>query len=206
LTRPEDVIYEAIGHCYHKLHNYAQARFNYRKASHLNAADSRIFYKIANTYCNEKRWESAIKQLETAMKMHPNQPDYNLLMGECKMQQGKLKEAIQYYSNVVRVRPRNTSGRESLIRCLLKAGYVAEALEQCNHAIVATDHKPLFEYYLSAVYFQQGKNKEALLHLEKGLSGNQRGFRKMLDLVPGLMQRSPVVDLVNKYMKKRKNH
>ena len=26
-SRPEDVIYEAIGHCYHKLGNFAQARF-----------------------------------------------------------------------------------------------------------------------------------------------------------------------------------
>lgn len=32
LARPEDVIYEAIGHCYDRLHNYAQARFNYRKS------------------------------------------------------------------------------------------------------------------------------------------------------------------------------
>ncbi len=206
LSRPEDVIYEAIGHCYHKLHNYAQARFNYRKASHLNPSDSRIFYKIANTYCNETRWESAIKQLETAMRMHPNQPDYNLLMGECKMEQGKLKEAIQFYSNVVRVRPKNSSGRESLIRCLIKAGFLDEALQQCQHAANATDHKPLFEYYAAAVYFLLGKNKEALLHLEKGLSGNQRGFRKILDLVPGLLQRPAVVDLVNKYMKKRKSH
>ena len=206
LSRPEDVIYEAIGHCYHKLHNYAQARFNYRKASHLNATDSRIFYKIANTYCNERRWESAIKQLETAMRISPNQPDYNLLMGECKMEQGKLKEAIQFFSNVVRVRPKNSSGRESLIQCLLKAGYLDEALEQCHHASVATDHKPLFEYYLSAVYFHMGKNKEALLHLEKALASNQRGFKKLLDLLPGILQKPAVVDLVNKYLKKRKRH
>lgn len=31
LARPEDVIYEAIGHCYHRLKNYAQARFHYKK-------------------------------------------------------------------------------------------------------------------------------------------------------------------------------
>jgi tetratricopeptide (TPR) repeat protein len=206
LSRPEDVIYEAIGHCYHKLHNYPQARFNYRKASHLNPTDSRIYYKIANTYCNEERWESAIKQLETAMRMQPNQPDYNLLMGECKMKQGKLKEAIQFYSNVVRVRPKNISGRESLIRCLIKAGFMDEAMEQCQHAATATNNNPVFEYYSSAIFFHLGKNKEALLQMEKGLSGNPRGFRKMLDLVPGLLQRANVVDLINKYIKKRRKH
>jgi len=34
LARPEDVIYEAIGHCYDKMGNFAQARFNYKKAAH----------------------------------------------------------------------------------------------------------------------------------------------------------------------------
>ena len=42
LSKPEDVIYEAIGHCYDRLKNFAQARFYYRKASHLNQEDSKI--------------------------------------------------------------------------------------------------------------------------------------------------------------------
>lgn len=69
LSRPEDVIYEAIGHCFHKLGNFAQARFNYRKASHLNPDDSKLYYKMALTYINEEQWESAIKQLESAMRI-----------------------------------------------------------------------------------------------------------------------------------------
>ena len=77
LSRPEDVIYEAIGHCYDKMQNYAQARFNYRKAAHLNHEDSQLHYKIACTYMNEFLWESAIKNLEVAMRIHRQQPDYN---------------------------------------------------------------------------------------------------------------------------------
>lgn len=204
LNQPEDVIYEAIGHCYDKLANYPTARANYRKASQLNPSDSRIYYKIAATYCNEARWESAIKHLDTAMRMHPNQADYNLLMGDCKMEQGKLKEAIQFYSAAVRVKPKNVAGRESLIRCLLKAGYNDEAAEQCMHAAAATNNNPIFHYYSSAVYFIAGKNKEALVHLEKGLSGNPKLFKKILDLVPSVLQRPNAVDLINKYIKRKK--
>ena len=65
LSKPEEVIYEAIGHCYDKMKNYAQARFHYRKASHLNPDDSKLFYKIACTYYNEEQWGSAVKQLES---------------------------------------------------------------------------------------------------------------------------------------------
>ncbi len=59
LSIPEAAIFEAIGHCYDRLANYAQARFYYKKASHMNAEDSRMHYKIACTYMNESSWNSA---------------------------------------------------------------------------------------------------------------------------------------------------
>ena len=39
-----------------RLKNYAQARFYYRKASHLNQEDSKLYYKIACTYMNEEQY------------------------------------------------------------------------------------------------------------------------------------------------------
>ncbi|HYC30264.1 MAG TPA: tetratricopeptide repeat protein, partial [Chitinophagaceae bacterium] len=161
LSRPEDVIYEAIGHCYDRLQNYAQARFYFRKASHLNPEDSKLYYRIAGTYMNEQQWNQAMKHLETAMNIHPNQPEYNLAMGECKMQLGDFRQAIHYFTNVVRMRPRNISSWEALIRCLYTATYYEEALEQVLAAIKITEGKPVFYYYLSAVYFAMGKSKEA---------------------------------------------
>src|SRR4051812_31651393 len=74
LTRPEEVIYEAIGHCYHRLGKYAPARFNYRKASHMNPQDSKLHYKIALTYIGENQWNSALKPLEQALSMHRHVP------------------------------------------------------------------------------------------------------------------------------------
>jgi tetratricopeptide (TPR) repeat protein len=47
LSRPEEVIHEAIGYCYDRMAQYAQARFHYRKASHMNPDDSKLYYKIA---------------------------------------------------------------------------------------------------------------------------------------------------------------
>ncbi|MEO8583891.1 MAG: tetratricopeptide repeat protein, partial [Flavitalea sp.] len=169
LSRPEDVIYEAIGHCYDRLKNYAQARFYYRKASHLNQEDSKLFYKIACTYINEGHWSTGAKQLQTALQMHRLQPEYNLAMGECKMQLGEYKEAIQYFSNVVAQRPKNISSWEALIRCLYTGKYYEEALDQIAAAMKHTDNKPIFNFYLSAVFFAMGKSKEGLVQLEKAM-------------------------------------
>src|SRR5690606_18775732 len=104
LAKPETVIYEAIGHCYDRLKNFAQARFYYRKASHLNQEDSKLLYKIACTYFNESSWESCIKQLDTAMRLDKSVAEYHLLMGECKMQMGLSRDAIQSLSTAVGLR------------------------------------------------------------------------------------------------------
>jgi tetratricopeptide (TPR) repeat protein len=199
LSKPEEVIYEAIGHCYDHLKNYAQARFHYRKASHLNPEDSKLFYKIACTYYNEGQWSSAIKQLESALRIHRMQPEYNLLMGECKLQLNEIKEAVQYLSTAVRARPRNISGWEALIRCLYKAGFYPEARQQAQAALTHTKNKAVFFYYISAILFAQNKSKEALLYLEKGLAAAPKHLRKFLQLNPSILQHPQVVELVAQY-------
>lgn len=203
LSKPEDVIFEAIGHCYDRLHNYAQARFYYRKASHMNPEDSKIFYKIACTYYNEAQWESAVKQLDNALKIHRLQPEYNLLMGECKFQIGAFREAIQYLSNVVRVRPKNLSGWEALIRCLYKADFLEEAKEQVMAALQVTQGKPLFMFYLSNILFAMGKSKEAILYLERAMEKAPRLLKRFVELNPSILQNQQVVDILAKFKRNK---
>jgi tetratricopeptide (TPR) repeat protein len=202
LSRPEDVIYEAIGHCYDRLKNFAQARFYYRKASHLNQGDSKLYYKIACTYINEEQWSMAVKQLESAMQIHRLQPEYNLAMGECKMQLGDYKEAIQYFSNVVRQRPRNISSWEALIRCLYQGEFYEEALEQARAALKITESKPIFLYYISAIFLALGKTKEALLQLEAALTASPKLLKKLIHLNPAVLRHPLVIDIIAHHKKK----
>jgi tetratricopeptide (TPR) repeat protein len=204
LSRPEDVIYEAIGHCYDRMKNFAQARFYYRKASHLNQGDSKLYYKIACTYINEEQWSMAVKQLESAMQIHRLQPEYNLAMGECKMQLGDYKEAIQYFSNVVRQRPRNISSWEALIRCLYQGEFFEEALEQVKAAIKITEGKPIFLYYLSAILLALGKTKEALLQLESALKTSPKLLKKLLHLNPAILRHQLVIEVIAHHKKSNK--
>ncbi len=204
LTRPEDVIYEAIGHCYHRMGNYAQARFHYKKAVHLNPDDSKLHYKIAVTYMLEEQWQSAVKQLENAMRIHRTIPEYNLAMGECKMNLNQFKDAIQYFSTVVAHKTKNVAGWEALIRCLLKAGLYEEAIEQCVAAMKATDGKPVFLFYYSTVLFAMGKSKDALLKLEMAMDKAPKLLKKFIELNPSILQNNQVVDIVARYKKGKK--
>lgn len=204
LSRPEDVIYEAIGHCYHRLGNYAQARFHYKKAAHLNTEDSKLHYKIAVTYMLEEQWQSAVKHLENAMRIQRNITEYNLAMGECRMNLLQYKEAIQYFGVVVRQKSKNVAGWEALIRCLLKGEFYEEALVQSIAAMKATDGKPIFLFYQSTALFVNGKTKEGLLKLEIAMEKAPKLLKKFIELNPSILQNNQVVDIVARYKKGRK--
>ena len=205
LSRPEEVIYEALGHCYDRLKNYAQARFYYRKATHMNQGDSKLYFKIARTYINEQQWGQAVKQLDLALQMNRANPDYNLAMGECKMNLGEIKEAIQCFSVVVRSRPKNSAGWEALVCCLFIAEFYEEALEQVEAALKHTDSRPLFLYYYSAVFFAMGRSKEGLLQLERALHKSPKLLKKFVGLNPSILQNQQVVDLLAKFKRTRRN-
>jgi tetratricopeptide (TPR) repeat protein len=204
LSKPEEVIYEAIGHCYDRMRNYAQARFHYRKASHLNPDDSKLFYKIACTYYNEGQWASTVKQLESALKIHRHQYEYNLLMGESKLQMSLIKEAIQFFSNAVRIKPKNIAGWEALIRCLYQSGFYTEARQQVIAAMDITNGKPVFLFYLSAILFALGKSKDALLYLETAMQTSPKTLKKFIDLNPSMLQNGNIVDVIARYKKSKR--
>ena len=203
LARPEDVIYEAIGHCYDKLQNYALARFNYRKATHLNQDDSHLFYKIACTYMNEGVWDSAIKNLHVAMRVHRLQAEYNLAMGQCYMEQGKIEEAVKYFGNVVRTKPKSSSGWLELLKCLYHARCFEEGLEYVEHALELTGYKPVFIFYKSAFLLAVGKSKEAMVQLESGMYKNAKLVKKLVELNPSILQNQLVVDIIAKYKRNK---
>ncbi|MBC7534908.1 MAG: tetratricopeptide repeat protein [Ferruginibacter sp.] len=203
LTRPEAVIYEALGHCNDKMANYAQARFNYKKASHLNPEDSQMHYKIACTYMNEGTWHNAIKSLETASKTHLMQPEYNLALGRCYKEMGNIDEAITYLGNVVRVRPKNVTGWTELLKCLYLGKLFDEGLEYASFAFEQTDSKPVFIFFKSMFFFAVGKSKEALICLENGMNINPKLIKQFIEINPSILRQQQVVEIIAKYKKKR---
>lgn len=203
LSRPEAVIYEAIGHCYDKLGQFAQARFNYKKASHLNPEDSQMYYKVACTYMNEGSWNHAIKSLESALRIHLMQPEYNLAIGRCYMALDKLDEAITYLGNVIRVRPRHTNGWIEFLHCLHLAGMFEEGVEYAALAFQQTDSKPVFLYFSGLFLFETGKTKEAMLQLEKAMNINPKFIKQIIEIKPELLQNQQVVEIIARHKKKK---
>ena len=203
LSRPEDVIYEAIGHCYHRMKNYAQARFHYKKALHLNTEDSRLYQKIASTYMQEGQWQQAIKQLEHALSIHKHINEYYILLGECFMHLNLYKEAAGYFGTVVKKKPKQIAGWESLIKCLVANEQLSLALEQTELAYISTAGKVIFIFYRSAILYRMKKQAEALLQLEMALSKSSNLVNKLTKFYPEMIQDPKVADLISNYKKRK---
>ena len=206
LTMPEAVIYEAIGHCYEKLKNPAQARFHYRKAAHLNVDDSHLHYKIAMTYMQEGYWESAVKNLNNALSINRNHPDYQLALAQCFLELNHIKEAVIHFTQFIKARPKNSKGWKELIRCLYEAEYYEEAFEQAENAYQNTNQKALFTYYKAAILFSLGKSKEGLVQLNLGIEAAPSLVKHFIEMDPSLLQRPAVADIIsaNKPVSKKK--
>jgi cytochrome c-type biogenesis protein CcmH/NrfG len=141
--------------------------------------------------------------LESALKIHRLQYEYNLLMGECKLQTEAYKDAVQYFSTAVRVRPKNIAGWEALIRSLYFGEFFTEARQQALAALQHTNNKPLFLFYLSAVLFALNKPKEAVLYLWQGMEVAPKLVKKFVALDPSLLQNPKVVDVIAQFKRKR---
>jgi len=181
--------------------NYAQARSNYKKATHLNPDDSKLQYKVAVTYMLEKQWSSAVRHLEIAMRIQRNVPDYFLAIGECMLRLKRVKEAIQNIGNAVRLRPKKAASWEALIRCLIEEDMVEDAAEQCLIAMEKTINKPIFVFYYSASLLMMGKTKEALLQLERAMEIAPKLLKKFIEINPVILQNHQVVDVISRYKK-----
>ncbi len=203
LSRPEEVIHEAIAYCYDKMNQFAQARFHYRKASHMNPADSKLYYKIACTYINEGQNESAIKQLQQALKIHRLNPEYNLAMGLALVETEQYKNALEYFSNVIKMRPKNVKGWGAMIECMLKGNLLENADEYACTAYEASGNKPVFIYYRAAIFFAQGKVKEAINQLQFAMAKAPKLIKKMVQLQPEILQHPQVVDLIAQYKRSK---
>jgi tetratricopeptide (TPR) repeat protein len=144
-----------------------------------------------------------LKQLDQAMKIQRNHPEYHLLAGECKMMLGSYKEAGQYFTSVVKLRPRNSSGWEALIRCLYKGEYFEDALEQTTAALKITNDKPLFLFYKASVLIASGKTKEGILQLERAMEKAPRLLKRFVELNPSILQNQSVVDVIARYKRNK---
>ena len=147
-------------------------------------------YKIAGTYMNEGHWESAVKNIENAMRINKSQPDYHFALAKCYMQLKRIKEAVIHFSNFIKARPKNANGWKELIKCLYDAGYFEEALEQVYNAQKNTiiNH---FLHFINLRFYLHWANPKKLCYIcEIAMQKSPTNIKQFVELNPSHTSKS----------------
>jgi len=202
ISKPEDVIYEAMGFCWEKQKDFPKARHYYRQASQLSPQDHGIFYKIGETYSRELQWDKAVKAYSVALHLDKDNAAYCMAIGNCLMEMDVKSEALVCYLNAVRLKPGSKTTWIALIRGLYMTGHYEEGLTQVEVAKEHCGDKADFRYFQSALLFELGKSKEALLQLDKAMTMSIARLKTFTSLNTEYMRRAAVTELISKHKKK----
>lgn len=122
----------------------------------------------------------AVKELNRALELAPNDPGAESLLGWAQMLQEQYDEALYTYSKVLMKEPNNALARVNLGYICLKKGIFGEAIEHLARAIrQEADRKAQLYAHLYM----------GMVYLEREMYGDARSFfRKALELGPNLIE------------------
>jgi tetratricopeptide (TPR) repeat protein len=122
----------------------------------------------------------AVKELERALELAPNDPHAESLLGWAQMLREQYDEALMTYYKVMMRDPDNPLARVNLGYICLKKGIFGEAIEHLSRAIRQEKDRKAQLY----AHFYMG-----LVYLEREMFEDARGFfAKALELGPNLLE------------------
>lgn len=122
----------------------------------------------------------AIKELERALELAPNDPQAETLLGWAQMLRGQYDDALFTYYKVLAKSPDNPLARVNLGYICLKKGIFGEAIEHLSKAIRQEQDRKASLY----AHFYMG-----LVYLEREMYDDARAFfRKTLELGPNMLE------------------
>ena len=80
------------------------------------------------------RWDDAITQFESAVKLAPENADAHARLGVARVNVGRASEAVSSYETALRLKPGDAALREQFAQVLRALGRTADALAQLERA------------------------------------------------------------------------
>jgi tetratricopeptide (TPR) repeat protein len=122
----------------------------------------------------------AVKELERALQLAPNDPEAETLLGWAQMLRGQYDDALFTYYKVLARTPDNPLARVNLGYICLKKGIFGEAIEHLSKAIRQEQDRKASLY----AHFYMG-----LVYLEREMYDDARAFfRRTLELGPNMLE------------------
>ena len=172
-------LWEKIGFCYQKLHNYGQAADWYNKAEIIDPNNNWLIKKLALTLKNAGKPEQALKYYELALEQEPE--NYHLLMSaaQCLMNSGEYKKALKFLYHANYLQPEKRDSERAVAWAELLSG----------------NHEKARNLYTKLINYSDADNTDFLNAAHAAMS--DKDFKNALRLYTSFVKGSKNQDITN---------
>ena len=179
LTDNNPVIAGFMGYHYYDLGNEAREAGHpdlacawYCKAIQLNGNDSMLHNNLGLALQNLGRFEEAIQEHRTALRLAPGNVNARNNLAVALTQVGKLEEAIEQLAESLKQAPGDPVGHGNLGALLFRKERFREAVEQYKLALQQMPDNPALLGNLADALVRQGNREEAIANYRHALQVN----------------------------------
>lgn len=115
----------------------------------------------------EKKFEEAIKELETAVNLYPQNYLAHDNLGYAYFKSGGYEEAVREFRTAAKIKPKDKMIYTYLGEALIWTGKPEEAMPELKNAIILNPDNPWPHYYLGKAYEGTDKMEEAVAEYKK---------------------------------------
>jgi tetratricopeptide (TPR) repeat protein len=156
-----------LGNIYHQLERYDDAQIEYQKALALAPSDPAAALGLATSYLDNYNSKGAIALAQDALARNPDDPEWNLLMGEALIDQRQFADAELHLKKSLNVKPQMLPGIHALMgKAYAETGDTKLAIEELKLG-ESSDTDGSLEYLLARLYRQTGDTKDAIEALNR---------------------------------------
>jgi tetratricopeptide (TPR) repeat protein len=156
-----------LGDIYVQLERYDDAQGEYQKALSLAPSDTAAMLGLASAYLNNYNSKGAVAIAATALARTPDDPEFNLVMGQALLGQHDYAEAEPYLEKSLNAKPQMLPRIHALIgKAYAETGKTKEAIAELELGS-SSDEDGSLHYLLARLYRQTGDTRNAQIALEK---------------------------------------
>ena len=152
----------ALGSVLAKLGNMSGAAEEFTAALDIDPSSAEALYHLAKTNMAQRRYRAAIGQLRRALKIRPDDLEFNLLLGLAYSNTGKTDDAIALLDPLVEAEPDYFETRFNLAAAYAQAGRYSEAAEQYKQAMRLDPENDSARLFAAKALIKSNRHQEAL--------------------------------------------
>lgn len=163
-------MHQVIAHELTKQGDIAGAIKNYREALKIDPGTPGLHFELAELLTSSSEpghTEAAEAEYKAALAINPFDEKSECRLGDIASSRDDPRQAREYYSQALRLRPDDSDAALGLARTLLSMNQPEKAVPILEHAVALDPTNTVAHYRLGTIYRQQGRTADANRELEE---------------------------------------